>query len=302
MDRTYWPRILAFAALTWTALGPVGCGEKASVAKSGPEEGDDDGDEGAPAGKECSAEGSTRACSCTNGGAGRKTCKNGAYGSCTSCVSASDDAGPRPASSEPQCKAGYYTGEFTGKYKPGAFGLGIGESLLEVDIMGEMSNGRPALAMTLEENASNAGGEFYTFTVGNGCMTGVAKAVGTNNPFVARLTGDLDCNTGQFVGTLEGRYTLLDLMGLEFKFKGPLTAKFDVPSSSLKEGAWTVDEPPALTGDRAGGGEGSWGAKFTSDMAPDSGVDPCAVLEPSTGPADAGVLTGRDAGKDAGTR
>ena len=65
----------------------------------------------------------------------------------------------------------------------------------------------------------------------------------------------------------------------------------------------SVQEPPALTGDPAGGGEGTWGAEFASDKAPDAGVDPCAVLEPSTGPADAGVLTGRDAGsnaKDAG--
>jgi len=298
LDRTRWLNGSLFVVLSLGTLGAAACGEEPKGAKSGTEK-EPSGEDNPVSTKECSTEGQSRACSCANGEAGRKTCKDGAYTECANCVKT--ESNTKPTTSVPQCKAGYYTGAFTGKYKPGAFGFGIGMSLLEVDIMGEMSNGRPALAMTLEEDASNEGGEFYTVTVGNGCMTGVAKAVGTNNPFVARLTGDLDCNTGNFVGTLEGKYTLLDLSGLEFKFKGPLTAKFDVPSSSLKDGAWSVQEPPALTGDPAGGGEGTWGAEFTSDKAPDSGVDPCAVLEPSTGPADAGVLTGRDAGSsDAG--
>jgi hypothetical protein len=301
LDRTYLPKLFLFVALSVSALASSACGDKDAGATSEPK---DEPDAAAPSsskGEKCSAEGSSRACTCSNGGAGKKTCEDGVYGSCENCVTARADAGSKPKPTQPQCKAGYYSGAFTGKYKPGAFGLGIGESLLEVDISGEESNGRPALAFNLMENATNAGGEFYTFTVGDGCMTGVAKAVGTTNPFVARINGDLDCNTGNFVGTLEGKYTLLDLQGLEFKFKGPLTAKFNVDTSSLEEGAWTVDEPPALTGDRAGGGEGTWGAMFTSDMSPDAGADPCASLGPST-IGDAGVAKSDAGAKDAGAR
>ncbi|MEY4508478.1 MAG: hypothetical protein RLZZ450_600 [Pseudomonadota bacterium] len=299
LDRTYSPTHFVFFALSLSALASSACGESNPGRTSEPEE--RDAGRVTQTASKCSGEGTTRACTCSNGGAGRKTCEDGEYSSCQSCVTVNADAGPKPKPTEPQCKAGYYSGAFTGKYKPGAFGFGIGESLLEVDIAGEMSNGRPALAFNLMENATNAGGEFYTFTVGDGCMTGVAKAVGTTNPFVARINGDLDCNTGNFVGTLEGKYTLLDLQGLEFKFKGPLTAKFNVDTSSLEDGAWTVDEPPALTGDRAGGGEGTWGAMFTSDMSPDAGEDPCASLGPST-ITDAGTAKADAGSKDAGAR
>jgi hypothetical protein len=286
---------LVFVALTLVALSMGACGEKST---EGTSEGDDPGTEGdgATPAAECSAEGSTRACTCSNGGAGKKTCKGGEYGSCSNCVTVNTDAGSRPDPNKPQCKAGYYSGAFSGKYKPGAFGLGLGESLLEVDIAGELSNGRPALAFTLMESASLEGGEFATFTVGNGCMTGVAKAVGTTNPFVARINGNLDCSTGQFVGTLDGKYTLLDLSGLEFKFKGPITGKFNVDTSTLDEGVWSVDEPPALNGDRAGGGNGTWDATWASDTSPELGTDPCAVLGPSTDAADAGDAGVKDAG------
>jgi hypothetical protein len=294
LDRISLPNIVLFVALSLSALGVSACGEKNTGGTSEP---DDTDAQATPT--QCSTEGSTAACTCTNGGSGRKTCKGGAYGSCSSCTTAKADAGPRPQSTEPQCKAGYYSGAFTGKYKPGAFGLGITESFLEVDLTSEISNGRPALAFTLMENATSSGGEFYTFTVGNGCMTGIAKAVGTTNPFIARINGDLDCNTGKFVGTLSGKYTLLDLMGLEFTFEGPITGMFSVPTASLEDGVWNVDEPPALNGDRAGGGGGDWDAKFTSDVAPDAGEDPCASLPISTVGVDAGMA--RDAGiKDAG--
>jgi hypothetical protein len=295
LDRTYWQKARLFACLAFASVAGFACGsdDPAPTSSESPSTDDDEKDAGTPRAMECSEEGEQRACSCSGGGAGKKTCKNGKYGNCTNCVTARSDAGARPAAGNPMCRAGYYTGGFTGKYKPGAFGFGIGTSLLEVDIMGAMSNGRPALDMTLEENVMGNGGEFTTFTVGNGCMTGVAMAVGTNNPFVARLTGDLDCSTGQFIGTLEGKYTLLDLMGLEFKFKGPLTAQFDVDSSSLEDGEWTVDEPPALTGDPAGGGVGTWNASFESDTAPKRDVDPCASLDITD--ADGGVIA-RDAG------
>jgi len=302
LDRTYWQKTQLWACLAFASVAGLACGSDDPKAGTTEEPSTEDDDDNSSV-KECSEEGEKQSCTCASGGAGKKTCKDGKYGSCASCVTARPDAGNKPATGKPMCRAGYYSGGFTGKYKPGAFGFGIGTSLLEVDIAGAMSNGRPALDLTLEENFMGNGGEFTTFTVGNGCMTGVAMAVGTNNPFVARLTGDLNCSTGEFIGTLEGKYTLLDLQGLEFTFKGPLIAQFDVDTSSLKDGEWTVSEPPALTGDPAGGGEGTWNATWDSDMAPARDVDPCADIV-STG-SDGGTTTAPDAGAatplDAGT-
>lgn len=239
--------------------------------------------------RECAIydEGTTRACTCSAGVSGTQACLGGKYQNCT-CAAPIVDAGSGGGS---LCKAGFYSGEFTGKYKPGAFGFGIVGSFFEVDIMGVGNGGYPALSFTLEAEKSGSG-EFASFGVKNGCMVGNAKAYGTDNPFVARIDGELNCRTGQFMGTITGRYDLIKT-GLKFDFTGPLSSLFELPQARLKDGIWNVKEPPALDGTPAGGGGGTWSAIWESD-APPPGEDPCA----SAGLPDGGAGTG---GSDAST-
>lgn len=239
---------------------------------------DDDDSNSESAGSECSREGATTSCTCSGGDDGTRTCRKGKY---SACVCSERDSGPR-TSNEPLCKAGYYTGSFKGKYRPGAFGFGLFPSGFEVDIEGGKSffdDSLPPLAFTLTEEASGPAGEFATFTVGGGCMQGLATAVLiTQSPFVAKLTGNLDCATGEFVGELEGYYTLIGIPGADFTFRGPLTAKFDLQQVALDEGAWMVNEPASLSGEPQGGGNGTWDAKYTSPQAPKRDVDPCSKI------------------------
>jgi hypothetical protein len=240
-----------------------------------------DTDSGSTAPKpECTAsqEGTQRACTCVGGKGSTQTCRSGAYDACK----CDAPAGPQ------LCKAGFYSGEFSGKYKPGAFGLGIFPSPLEVDIIGVGANGYPALSFTLEETKEGSG-EFQSYRIKNGCMVGSANAYGTNNPFIGRIDGELDCTTGIVTATISGQYNLLSL-GLMFQFTGPATGQFTLPASRLTDGVWSVQEPNALIGQPAGGGGGKWSAFWTDTAAP-SGEDPCTA-----GWSDAGV---GDAGADA---
>jgi hypothetical protein len=246
--------------------------------------------------RECADEGSTRACTCASGAAGRKTCSRGSYGTCENCLEKRGDAGSKTdTSGGVKCKAGYYVGEMNGDYMPGFAGFGITQSPFAVPFMAEELNGQPPLSLTLLENASGPAGEFFSYTVNGGCMQGMAKSMGTDNPFIARLTGDLDCNTGAFTGMVEGHYTLLSLAGLEYQFKGPITAQFVVADARLSDGKWSIAEPAALDGQPAGSGGGTWSATFVSEAAPDAGTDPCKDIV-STGPLDAGTSAGTDAG------
>jgi hypothetical protein len=226
---------------------------------------------------ECMPEAATRACTCASGGTGQKTCTAGNWSDCTSC--STRDAGPRPVIKE-LCKAGYYVGHMEGKYKPGFASLGIAESLFEVDFESEAVGDNPPLALTLTENREGTG-EFASFTVGGGCMVGLARSGDTDNPFVARLTGELDCKTGDFNGVMKGVYTLLNFPGLDYDFEGPITAHFI--DQELADGEWSADEPPALNGQPAGGGAGSWGATWQADQTPDLASDPCARLDADGG-------------------
>ena len=235
-------------------------------------------------------EGSARACTCTGGAAGRQICFGGKYTGCE-CATIPDGGGT-PGGGGALCSAGYYTGDFDGKYKPGAFGFGIFMGFLEFEILGAAVGGVPALSFTLEKSSTGTGGEFETYTVKNGCMLGSAKAAGTDNPFVARLTGNLDCQTGIFDGTITGNYDFIQ-SGVKFQFTGPLSAQYQNPQKRLKDGIWNVKEPPALDGTAAGGGGGMWDAIWEAESAP-PGADPCAALVlpdagTTVGASDAGV-------------
>lgn len=249
-------------------------------------------DTGAPPGVAPNAcaivdQGTQRACACPDGTTGSQACLGGMYQPCK-CM-------PQVVTVQQLCKAGFYSGQFTGKYKPGAFGFGIVGSFIEVDIMGAGANGYPALSFTLEAK-QQGGGEFTSFTVKNGCMIGSANAYGTNNPFVGLITGELDCKTGKFSGMITGRYDLLGF-GLKFEFTGPVDSQFENPQMRLKDGVWNVKEPPALDGTAAGGGGGTWSAIWESDMAP-TGVDPCSSssLAPDGGTSSDAGTAKADAG------
>ncbi|HEY6876461.1 MAG TPA: hypothetical protein VI299_00510 [Polyangiales bacterium] len=263
----------------WLCAALTACSATPSASSSVDDEGAEDPRaslDASTATAECLDEGSSRACTCDNGGTGRKTCRKGQYGSCLDCSepAASRDGSVRPVAQE-LCKAGYYVGHMEGDYKPGFASLGIAQSGFEVQFKSESMNGQPPLALTLVEKTQGVG-EFSSFTVNGGCMQGMARSMGTDNPFTARLTGELDCATGDFTGTMEGIYTLLSLPGLDYDFKGPITAHF--VNGELADGEWSAREPNALNGQPAGGGTGTWGASWTADAAPDAGVDPCAKL------------------------
>ncbi len=234
-------------------------------------------------------EGKSRSCTCSSGEAGTQACLAGKYQpcDCKTAVSPSDQR---------LCKAGFYSGSFTGKYSPGVFGLGIFESPLEFDLQGQGSGAYPALSFTLLEKVEG-GGDWGTYTVKDGCMIGSAAVESTNSPFVGRIQGELDCETGKFSGTISGRYDLEGLNLLKYDFSGTATAQFQLPVH-LVDGLWNVQEPEALLGTPSGGGGGTWSADWVSDTPP-AGEDPCSSADIwSDGGTDAG---GTDAGRaDAG--
>jgi hypothetical protein len=290
---------LVSALLSSWVCASAACGTSVQPTPASDEGSADEVDAGSP---ECLSEGATRACTCASGAQGRKSCKQGAYGACENCVEPRSDAGRKPTTGNaPLCRAGYYAGNLQGKYKPSFTGLGLGAGGIEVELVGQETAGRAPLSLTLEETSSAPAGEFTSYTVGDGCIQGVARSGDTDNPFAARITGDLDCGTGKFAGLLEGYYTLLGLEGLDYTFKGEITGQFELARSELTDGVWTLAEPPALDGSPAGGGSGSWNAVWTAEHAPSAtaAVDLCAKIV-STAASDAGASAGADAGTRSG--
>ncbi|MDB4973431.1 MAG: hypothetical protein JWN48_1772 [Myxococcaceae bacterium] len=276
MKLTHSPRAYLWAALSCLALLGSACGTDDTGATQTSDAGRDGPDEVDAAALMCTGT-ESKACSCASGQSGRKTCKNKKFGGCV-CGVPTSDAG-KPLSTQDLCKAGYYTGNFKGLYNPGFAGGGLVMSGFQVMIEGKALNATvPALAFTLEEEESGPAGEFHTFTVGGGCMVGSANVFNViDNPFVARITGSLDCSTGYFEGQLDGQYTLLNLSPVPSLFKGPLTAQFVLPQT-LADGEWQVAEPNAALGGSMGGGQGTWGAEWSAESAPMMDSDPCAVI------------------------
>jgi hypothetical protein len=237
-------------------------------------------------------EGKPRSCTCSSGAAGTQACLGGKYQACKCDTVA-------PPSDQPLCKAGFYSGNFTGKYNPGVFGLGFIEGPFEFDLQGQGAGGYPALSYTLLEKVEG-GGDWVTYTVKDGCMIGSAAVGPTNNPFVGRIQGELNCKTGVFEGTISGRYDLLALNLLKYDFSGTATGQFRLPAHS--DGLWNVKEPDALLGTPSGGGGGTWSAEWVSDTPP-AGDDPCSSADiwSDAGTADTGTDAGTaDAGWDGG--
>jgi hypothetical protein len=207
-------------------------------------------------------------CQCADaGGYGFQVCDptTGNWGACNCNSYTNADADTNPDNAP--CKAGYYTGTFDGDYWPGIFDLGFG-SLAMVTIKAKGDANTPGLAMTLEKHVEGEGGEFVTYTVSDGCMIGTAEAAGTDNPFVAVISGSLDCNTGTFTGTIRGYYDLFAISQLPFHFEGPISAHYmpTDPNPTLGDGMWMVSETQAASEKSPPGGSGTWSVTYTSDQ------------------------------------
>ena len=194
-------------------------------------------------------------------------------------------------------------GNFEGMYLPANASGGLVGSEFGVMVSGKPLNDIPALQLTLEEHVEGAG-EFHSISVSDGCMSGSAIVFGLlDNPFVARVSGSLDCATGYFDGWLDGQYTMFNISPTPTLFSGPFTAQFQLPQT-LTDGIWDVSEgTSALTGGSSGGGKGSWTVDWTADHAPDASADPCAAIAPGDGgPRDGGVRRDSSIQGDAGVR
>jgi len=213
------------------------------------------------AGGVCTA-GST--CTCLESGAlGETTCSDEGVAACVCApIFAMDGGGGGGGGGG--CKAGYYTGNFSGTYHPAATGS------FPVPISAKELNGVPGLAMTLTQDS---GGEFAS--VGNGCLIGNAEGFGTDNPFIAILTGSVDCSSGEFKGEIVGYYNLVNISVFKPTFHGPLTGKFDA-DAKLNDGKWTVTEDEAGLG--GFGGDGTWTVSWTSENGPNELPEACKKL------------------------
>jgi hypothetical protein len=153
------------------------------------------------------------------------------------------------------------------------------------------------LALTLKQKLVSEGGEFEPiYTVENGCVVGTATAVGgiDQHPFVALITGELDCETGIFTGSIDGYYDLFGGLGGQFFFSGPVSAAYADPPQ-LTNGMWKVSEKQS-TAPNPPGGSGGWFANWQSAEGPGATLPECEALmngggttDPGTDPGDAGI-------------
>lgn len=97
-------------------------------------------------------------------------------------------------------------------------------------------------------------------SVQDSCVVAIADAYGLPNPWLAKIEGTLDCETGAFEGTMAGQFTLLT-SGVSFPFEGPISGSLD---GGRIDGMWRVKES---TDDNAPGGEGIWNAAWQGELA-----------------------------------
>jgi hypothetical protein len=175
-----------------------------------------------------------------------------------------------------ECKAGHYIGEFMGTYRSAAWGNGEDVNALMVASIDDPIAMTVGLEFWLEESGVECqpGEEFCGgYTINGGKMRGNANAFGLAVPFDIDLTGDLDCNTGEFRGQLSnGSYLVFGYA--KYTFAGTIIADYDSANSSFVNGEWDVMEdampnqpwPPGANI----GGEGTWSAHW-ADNSPAPG-------------------------------
>lgn len=213
-------------------------------------------------GDECVV-GQVESCSCPQDPtqSGSRSCYSGYWLNCD-CFSAP----PPPVNVSGDCLPGRYIGNFIGLYFSGFNFAGIPIPVTGVDL-----SGQPPLVLQLEETVASGGGEFPTYEVSEGYVKGTADGI---FPFEATLTGSLDCQTKQFVGEMDGWYSLLLEVGSDLNkgyFKGPVTATYDGTTHEFVFGKWDVLE--LKSGNPVPGygivltklgGNGGWDAKHES--------------------------------------
>ncbi|HEX7476386.1 MAG TPA: hypothetical protein VF331_01130, partial [Polyangiales bacterium] len=157
------------------------------------------------------------------------------------------------------CEAGHYVGAFTGKYYAPA-ALNTATDVASVDTAAVLGGPvLPGLEFTLNSSKSEI------FAITGGKIRGTANGL---FPFDIDLTGNLDCSTGKFTGTMNGHYTVV---GINYPFLGTITADYNKITHQFINGTWTLHEPladgglppivvPGIT--MAPGGSGSWNADW----------------------------------------
>jgi hypothetical protein len=213
---------------------------------------------------QCFLENETTFCECESGQSGRMVCIEGKWQNCecssakTGTADASIDASSSSSSStntnktdasfvwarsaprSGSCAAGHYEGEFDGWYGPSII---VVSDLKVVPVWPVTAPGNPGFAFDLLHESD---GEI--FTVSNGKMNG--NALGA--PLSADIVGKLDCNALKFEATfVNGTYSVL---GLAFRFEGPISADYDKEKHAMINGVWTVVEPDYPSA----GGSGTW--------------------------------------------
>jgi hypothetical protein len=143
------------------------------------------------------------------------------------------------------CKAGHYTGSFSGMYASGLTFVGV-----PIPVAGNLD-------LTLAESAD---GEF--FTISGGKLSGVADGL---FPFSADVSGTLDCKKAELVdGKLSNGIYDLGVQGVQGgTFEGPFPATYDKLTSAFT-GTWKVYEPKMTTPPPIYGGSGDWNAHSVS--------------------------------------
>jgi hypothetical protein len=141
-------------------------------------------------------------------------------------------------------------------------------------------------AADLDFDLETTGGELFTVKTGNCIVLKVddAGAPDTYGPSGApkmALTGQMDCDTGKFVGEVRGYYSSVSIcdLGMEkqnYFFKGPVNATFDPSTRSFINGTIVLREPEVLIplGGEAGG-QGTWSATLNPDARAKSDAGPC---------------------------
>jgi hypothetical protein len=143
-----------------------------------------------------------------------------------------------------ECYAGRYFGAFSGIYRQNEAYVGFG-----IPIVGHVD-------IRLTESAN---GEI--FMVDGGKFKGAALEF---VPFSAKISGQLNCSTGEFTAEIyDGRYYLTGISAApgipaNYFFEGKMFAQYDSTEKKLINGGWNVDEP-----DRPkNGGKGEWAANY----------------------------------------
>lgn len=165
------------------------------------------------------------------------------------------------------CKAGHYTGMFSGTYSSFLTFVGV-----PIPVVGNVD-------LTLQQAVTNVG-EFPMYTISNGKVSGTADGIVAQ--YQCDIVGTLDCAAKKLVnGGLRNCIYCVgaffddagSCLGVAGMFEGPLTADYDSSTLSFVNGTWNgseqVTDSGAMVSDSGYlgpgnyGGSGTWSAQYT---------------------------------------